>query len=51
MAGADPVSNVLGSHPEVHGVMRSLHQPIWWDGRLFSVVPRRSCDQNCMISK
>ena len=24
------------SHPEVHQITRSLHQPIWWDKRLFS---------------
>ncbi len=23
------------SHPEAHRVTRSLHQPIWWDSRLF----------------
>lgn len=33
-------SNILinNSHPEVHGTVRSLHQPIWWDKRLFSAV-------------
>jgi hypothetical protein len=30
--------NVLinDSHPEVQRIMHSLHQPIWWDQRLFS---------------
>jgi len=23
------------SHPEAHRVTRSLHQPLWWDSRLF----------------
>ncbi|MBC7667702.1 MAG: RES domain-containing protein [Gemmatimonadaceae bacterium] len=24
------------NHPEAHGIIHDLHQPIWWDGRLFS---------------
>ncbi|MDR3538346.1 MAG: RES domain-containing protein [Acetobacteraceae bacterium] len=30
--------NVLinGGHPEVGRITHGLHQPIWWDGRLFS---------------
>jgi RES domain-containing protein len=32
--------NVLinDGHPEVRQVTRGLHQPIWWDKRLFSVA-------------
>jgi RES domain-containing protein len=42
-------NNVLinDSHPEAHRITISLHQPIWWDKRLFPdpaarVVPKRS---------
>jgi RES domain-containing protein len=34
--------NVLinDGHAEVHRVTHGLHEPIWWDKRLFSPSPR-----------
>jgi RES domain-containing protein len=34
-------NNILinGSHPEFNRITTTLHQPIWWDNRLFPPTP------------